>query len=164
LSSISTSPSASIDARGDDARRVRAQIHRLRPFARELERDLLQVEDDVGRILDHAADRLELVQHALDAHGGDRGALNRREQRAPQRIADGRSEAALKRLRGELSVLLGECFGVDGKTLGFLKTSPKHCVSPLSGSFAMHFAKAVCFGCTPNCGVTNDSFSVLALP
>ena len=113
-------------ARGDDAGRVGAQVQGLGAFARQLEGDLLQVEDDVGRVLDHAADGLELVQHALDADGGYGRPLDRRQQRAPQRIADRGAEAALKRLRGKLSVLLGECIGVGGKTLGFLEASPKH--------------------------------------
>ncbi len=113
-------------AGGDDARLVRMQVERLRAVAVELERNLLQVEDDVGRILDDAGDRLELVQHALDLDGGDGRALDGREQRAAQRVADRGAEAALKRLRGELAVLVGQCFGVDGETLGFLKTSPKH--------------------------------------
>ena len=50
----------------------------------ELEGNLLQVEDDVGRVLDHAADRGELVLDALDLDGGDGRALDRREQRAAQ--------------------------------------------------------------------------------
>ena len=43
--------------------------------------------------------RRELVEHAVDLHRGDRGAFNRREQHAAQRVADGRAEAALERLR-----------------------------------------------------------------
>ena len=95
-------------AGGDDAGRIGAQVERLGAFARQFEGDLFQVEDDVGRVLDHAADRLELVQHALDAHGGNGRSLDRREQGPAQRIADRGAEAALKRLRGKLSVLLGE--------------------------------------------------------
>ncbi len=94
------------------------------PF--ELERNLLEVQDDVGRVFDDAGDRLELVQHAFDADGGDSCAFDRREQGAAKCVADGGTEAALKGLRGELAVLVGECFGVDCETLGLLKTSPKH--------------------------------------
>jgi len=43
----------------------------------ELQRDLLQVEDDVRGILDHARDRRELVLHAVDLHGRD---LNNQKQ------------------------------------------------------------------------------------
>ena len=117
-----------------------AQVKRLGTVAVELERNLLQVEDDVGRIFDHAGDRLELVQHALDADGGNSGALDRGEQGAAQGVADRGTEAALKRLRGELAVLVGEGFGVDGETLGLLETSPKHVYLLSSSPAAMHSA------------------------
>src|ERR1035437_7987762 len=52
-------------AGGDHAGLVGAQIERLRTLARELEGNLLEVQDDVGGILDHAADGLELVEHTL---------------------------------------------------------------------------------------------------
>src|SRR5580658_4216926 len=94
-------------ARGDDARLVDVKVEGLGAVAVELERNLLQVEDDVGRILDDAGDRLELVQHTLDLDGGDCRALDGREQRAAQRVADGSAEPALKRLRGELAVVVG---------------------------------------------------------
>jgi hypothetical protein len=38
------------------------------------DRDLLEVEDDVGDVLDHAIDALELVVYSVDADGGDGGA------------------------------------------------------------------------------------------
>ena len=75
-------------ARGDHAGLVGAQIERLGTFARELEGNLLEVQDDVGRIFDHAGDGLELVQHALDANRGDRRALDGAEQGAAQGVAD----------------------------------------------------------------------------
>ena len=71
---------------------------RLRPSACMPERDLLDVEDDVGHVLAHAGDRRELVQHAVDLHRGDRGALERRQQHAAQRVAERHAEAALERL------------------------------------------------------------------
>src|SRR6185437_11104118 len=55
-------------ARGDNAGLVRAQVNRLRSIAAELERNLFQVEDDVGRVLNYAGDRLELMQHAFNFH------------------------------------------------------------------------------------------------
>ena len=58
----------------------------------QLERDLLEVEDDVGRVLDHALDRRELVEHALDLDRRDRRALDRGQQHAPQGVADRRPE------------------------------------------------------------------------
>src|SRR5580698_4124282 len=94
-------------ARGDDAWLVGVKIEGLGAVAVELEGNLLEIEDDVGRILDDASDRLELVQDTLDLDGGDSSALDRREQRAAQRVADGGAEPALKRLRGELAVVVG---------------------------------------------------------
>ena len=113
-------------AAGDHAGLIGAQVNRLRRIARKLERNLLQVEDDVGRVLDHAGDRLEFVQHAFHLHRGDGRAFDRAQQHAPQGIAHGSAEAALKGLRPEHSVLVGEGGGVDCETFRFLKTLPKH--------------------------------------
>ena len=82
----------------DDARALLAHDHALRPLALHLDGDFLDVEDDVGHILAHAGDRGEFVQHAVDLHGLDGGALQRGEQHAAQRIAEGEAEAALERL------------------------------------------------------------------
>ena len=48
-------------------------------------------------------DGLELVEHALDANRGDRGALDGTEQGAAQGVADGGAKAALKGLGAELA-------------------------------------------------------------
>ena len=68
---------------------------------------MIEADGDV-EILDNAGDGLELVQHTFDAHSGYSRAFDGREQRAAQCIADGGTEAALKRLCAELAVLLGE--------------------------------------------------------
>ena len=115
-------------AGGDDAGLVGAQIQRLGAVAVELERNLLEVQDDVGRVFNNAGDRLELVQHALDANGGNSGALDGREQGAAKGVADGGAKSALKGLRAELAVFFGERLGIDCQTLRFLKSSPKHIV------------------------------------
>ena len=73
-----------------------------------LSSDLLEVEDDVGDVLDDVGDGGELVQRAVDLHGGDGRALQRRQQHAAQRVAERDAEAALERLAGELAVGLGE--------------------------------------------------------
>ena len=94
-----------------------------------LERNLLQVEDDVGRVLDHARDRRELVQHAVDLDRRDRRALDRGQQHAPQRVADRRAEAALERLRVEPAEPVGERLALELQPLRPLKTFPQHLVS-----------------------------------
>ena len=70
------------------------------------ERDLLDVEDDVGDILAHAGDRGKLVQHAVEHHRGDRRALKRGEQHAAKRVAEGKPEPALERLSHDESETL----------------------------------------------------------
>ncbi len=67
-----------------------------------LERDLLQVQDDIGGVFDDTGDGAEFVIHAFNADRGDGGALDARKEHAAQRVADGGAEAALERLGGEL--------------------------------------------------------------
>src|SRR5690606_19964363 len=78
-----------------------------------LEDDLLQVEDDVGDVLDDVADRRELVEGALDPDRGDRRALERGEEHATERVAEGDAVAALERLAREAAVELGERLLLD---------------------------------------------------
>src|ERR1700731_397970 len=110
--------------RGDRTGLLDVDVNRLRQVGVELDGHLLQVEDDVRGILDHTRDRRKFVQHAFDLHGGDGRALDRAEQRATQRVSYGRTPAALKRLRGKPSVLLGQRFQLGRKTLWLLKTLP----------------------------------------
>ena len=49
-----------------------------------------------GDVLDDAFDRLELVLHAFDRHGGDRGAFDGAQQDAAEGVADGVTEARLE--------------------------------------------------------------------
>src|SRR5438128_9637766 len=95
-------------ARGHNSRLVGAQVDRFRGISAQFERDLLQVQDDISRVFHDARDRLELVQHPFDLHRGNGGAFNGAQQHAAKRVADGSSETALKRLRPENSVFIGE--------------------------------------------------------
>ena len=63
--------------------------------------DFLEVQDDVGDVFDDVGHRGELVQRAVDLDGGDRRALQRRQQHAAQRVAERDAEAALERLAHE---------------------------------------------------------------
>ena len=105
---------------------VGAQVKRLRTVAVELERDLLQVQDDVGRILNHSGNGLKLVQHIFNANCGHGFAFNRAQQRTPQSIADRRAETPLKGLRAELAKGVGQRLGIYCKPLRFLESSPQH--------------------------------------
>ena len=104
------------------AGRVGFEAHGAHALAHHLEGNLLQVEDDIGGVFDHAGNGAEFVRHAFDPHGGDGRAFNRAQQHAPQARADGGSESALERLRGEHAVPVGERFRVGDQPLGFLKS------------------------------------------
>ena len=114
------------------ARLVDRDRQRLGVVDVQLQRNLLQVEDDVGRVLDHARNRRELVEHAVDLDRGDRRAFNRGEQHAPQRVADRRAEAALERLRVEAAEPVGERLALELEPLGSLKTFPEHRACPFA--------------------------------
>src|SRR5438067_1715794 len=62
---------------------------------------VLEVQDDVGDVLTHTGQRRELVRSSLHLDRGDRGALERREQDAAQRVAERVTEAAVERLDDE---------------------------------------------------------------
>ena len=90
---------AGLDVAGlGHARAFLLQHHALHALGMLAERDLLDVEDDVGHVLAHAGDRGELVQHAVDMHRGDGRALKRGQQHAAKRVAERQPEAALERL------------------------------------------------------------------
>ena len=90
-------------------------------FADHLERDLLEVEDDVGGVLDHAGNGAEFVRDAFDADGGDGRAFDRAEQHAAQTGSDGGSESTLERLRGEHAVALVSVSVLATNRFGFWK-------------------------------------------
>ena len=64
----------------------------------------LDVEHDVGHVLDHAGQRGELVLGAVHLDLRDRAAFQAGQQNAPQAVADRDAEAALERLGDELAV------------------------------------------------------------
>ena len=125
-------------ARLDFAGLVDAQVERLGGVDVHLQRNLLEVQDDVGRVLDHAGDRRELVEHAVDLHRGHRRALDRREQHAPHRVADRRAEPALERLRVEPAEPVGQRFTLELQPLRPLKTFPEHVAVLPFASRAQH--------------------------
>jgi len=57
------------------ARALLLHDHALWAFALHLDRDVFDVEHDIGDILAYAGDRGEFVQHAVDVDGLHRGAL-----------------------------------------------------------------------------------------
>ena len=125
-SRISTSASVSMSRALHLAGLVDAQVQRLGRVDVHLQRNLLQVQDDVGRVLDHARDRRELVEHAVNLDRRDRRALNRGQQHAPQRVADRRAETALERLRVKPAEPIRERLALELQPLRPLKTFPQH--------------------------------------
>ena len=108
-----------LDVAGGDVGRaadVEADHDRLLGAGRE--HDVLQVQDDVGDVLGDAGDGVELVEGVVEAHRGDGCARDRRQQGAPQGVADGVAEAGLERTDGELlAVPFGLARRFDGGTL-----------------------------------------------
>ncbi len=94
---------------------VEPQRHRL--VGRAAQHEVLQVQDDVGDVLLHTLDDVELVQGVVEANLGDRGAGNRRQQRAAQAVAERVPEAGLE--RGDREAL-DVAVGLAGLDLGTL--------------------------------------------
>src|SRR5438552_4744418 len=123
-------------AGGDDAGALLRDVHLdLGGVAVEARNEVLQVEDDVGDVLPDAGKRRELVRGALDLDRGDRGALERGEQHAAQRVAERVTEAAVERLDLEHPAVLVHLLVDDARNLkvnsacsqvGFL-TFPQPC-------------------------------------
>src|SRR5712664_4381580 len=103
---------------------LHVDVNRLRQIGVQLDRNLLNVEDNIRGIFDHAGNRRKFVQYSFDFYRGDGCAFNRAEQRAPQRVPYGGAPAALKRLRGKPPVLLGQRLQFGCQTLRLLKTLP----------------------------------------
>jgi len=64
--------------------------------------DVLEAQDHVGDVIDDAVERAELVVGPLEADLGDGRTGNRRQQCAPQRVAERGAEARLERTHSEL--------------------------------------------------------------
>src|SRR5438477_117149 len=85
-------------------------VHGERKFLRlvvlsfEFEFHFLEVEDDVGNILDHTRERGELMLRARDFCRGDGRAFQRRKQNAPDGVPNGVTVTGLKRLGGEFCI------------------------------------------------------------
>ena len=97
-------------AGGDLTRTLLPQVHRDGLVLLGGHDQTLEVQDDAGDIFFDARHRGEFVQHAIDADAGDGRAGNRRQQRAPKRIAQGVTESRLQRFDDELRAAVGEDF------------------------------------------------------
>src|SRR5690606_18336004 len=86
--------------------------------------DFLEVEDDVGHVLDDVGNRGELVHHAFDPDCRDRHTLKGRQKDAPEAVSDRRPESTLQRLGRESPVRVRQGVPVDLQALRFNQTSP----------------------------------------
>jgi hypothetical protein len=93
---------------GDVARAALVEAQRDGLLRLALQHEVLEVQDEVGDVLLHPRDHVELVQGLVEpdlAHGGSG---DRREQRATEAVAQGVAEAGLERGdRERLDVPLG---------------------------------------------------------
>ncbi len=100
---------------------VHRQANSLHAVAHDLERNLFQVQDNIGGVLDYARDRAEFVFHAFDTNRRDGRAFNRAQQHAAQTVADRGAEPALKRLGRKHAIPFRKGLGIGDQTFGFLK-------------------------------------------
>jgi len=109
----------------------------------QTKRDLLDVQHDVGDVLAHARNGREFVQHALDLDRGHRRALQRGQQHAAKRVAQGQPEAALQRFGDDGGRTRLFMTRIDFELLRFDQFLPiflEHC---LSSSFPGQTQKAL---------------------
>jgi hypothetical protein len=84
-----------------------------------LEPELLDVQDDLGDVFLDAGDRRELLVHVADLDAGDRGALERGQEDAPERVAEGHAVAGLEGSCLVLGVRAGFLDRLDLRVLEF---------------------------------------------
>ncbi len=109
---------------GDFALLVDRDAERLGVLVLEVaELDLLQVEDDVGDVLDDARERAELVLGTFDFHRGDGGTFEGGEQHAAQGVSNRVAVAGLEWFGGELGVGVGGGGLVFDESVRHLETS-----------------------------------------
>ena len=93
---------------GDDAPAVAVDPDRPGRFGVVLDHQQLDVQDQVGDVVDHAGDRGKLVLDPQDLDLGDGAALQAGEQDPPQAVADGVAEAALEGFDVKLAERVGQ--------------------------------------------------------
>ena len=108
----------------DDAPLVAVDAESSRLFAGVLHHETLDVEDDVGDVLDNAGDGADLVLHALNLDAGDGAAFQAAEQDAAQAVANGDAEAAFERLGAESTVGVGQRAAIADHAAGQFQATP----------------------------------------
>ena len=143
----------------DDAAAIAVDPDRPGVLGVVLDHQELDVEHEIGDVVDHAGDRRELVLHALDLDLGDRAALQAGEQDPPQAVAHGVAEAAFERLDVELAEGVGQGLAVADDPAGQFEATPTdthHYVPPKNRSTG-HDQRLN--NSMINCGVTGSEIS-----
>ena len=108
----------------DDAFFVPVDLDGLGQFAGVLDHQALDVEDDVGDILDDAGNGGDFVLHPLDLDTSDGTPFQAGDEDAPQTVADGHAEAAFERLGMELAIGIGQGLAFAGQPVGQFQPTP----------------------------------------
>src|SRR5262249_23617901 len=84
----------------------------------------LDIQDDIGHVLDNPRNRADLVLYSLDLDPGHSAAFQARQKDAAQAVANGHTKAALERFSSEFAISVGQCASVAADTTGQLETTP----------------------------------------
>src|SRR5262249_20850589 len=110
----------------DHAALVAVDANGARLLAGVLHHQALDVEDDVGDVLDPAGDGGDFVLHALDLDLGNGAALKAGQQDTAQAVADRHAEAALERFGAEFAVGVGKRVAFADHAVGQLQATPSN--------------------------------------
>ena len=101
-----------------------ADRQRFRSCSVQFDRNLLDVQDNVGSVFHNALDRREFMLNALDLDCGDRCSFDRRQESTADRVADRCAESTLKRSCVEFTVTFRKCFRLNIQTARHLEICP----------------------------------------
>ena len=108
----------------DDPPAIAIDPDRPRRFGVVLDHQQLDVQDQVGDVVDHAGNRGKLVLDAQDLDLGDRAPLEAGEENPPQAVADGVAEPAFERFDVKLAERVGQRLAVADDPAGQFEASP----------------------------------------
>ena len=111
-------------SRRDDALAVAVDPNRPHRFGVVLHDEQLDVQHQVGDVVDHAGNRRKLVMNPVNLDLGDRAAFQAREQDPAQAVTDGVAEATLERLDVELAEGVGQRFAIADDPAGQFESTP----------------------------------------
>ena len=99
------------------------EIHDVRLAAVRFQQHFLQVEHNVGHVLDDAGDARKLVRSPFDLDGTDARAFERTEQHPSQRVANRMSVSRFERLGHKLGIRRRRAGVIPRQPLGHFKST-----------------------------------------